>query len=157
MKRKLLFKLVLFISLIFGLSLGSCVTHPPASFYLPDLVGVWTGTYVANQGETGLTLTVWEENGNYRAIFHFYHLPGITQTWIMPEGMEGSYYMIVTSNRATRRYNLIGTEWIHRPGPNWFFVDLEGLVHGDVFSGTVLRGTGGTISGDFRFRVVRQR
>lgn len=76
----------------------------PASYALPDLAGVWEGTYTATQGETGLTLTVWEENGNYKATFHFYNLPGRTNA------EEGSYYMTVTSNHSTRLYNLVGME-----------------------------------------------
>ena len=150
MKGKMSFWLVLPVFLVSGLSLANCATHPPASFHLPDLVGVWRGSYVANQGETGLTLTVWEENGRYRAIFYFFHLPGRTDSRLLPVGGEGSYYMNVISNHSTRRFNLVGTEWIDRPGPNWVFVDLEGIIHGDVFTGTVLGG-----GGDFRFRVVR--
>jgi len=150
-KRKWSFRLTLLIVLILGFSLAGCVTHPPRSFYRRDLVGVWHGSYFANQGETGLTLTVWEENGNYRAIFHFYHLPGRTDTWIMPAGMEGRYYMNVTVPHRGF-FKLVGTEWIHRPGDNWIFADLQGELFGDIFQGAVLG-----VGGDFRFVVFRQR
>ena len=145
----------LFSVLIFGFLMIGCMTQNQpirASYSLPDLVGVWEGSYFANQGETGLTLTVWEDNGNYRATFYFFFLPGRTNTSLMSEGQHGSYYMRVTANHSTRRYNLIGTEWINRPGPNWGFVDLEGVVHGDVFSGNAI-GLGNRLT----FRVVRKQ
>lgn len=56
---------------------------------LQDLVGVYQGSYFATQGETGLTLTVYEEAGTYRALFEFYNLPGCTNS------EEGSYTMLV--------------------------------------------------------------
>jgi hypothetical protein len=110
---------------------------------LPSLVGVWEGSYFAGQGETGLLLTVWEENGRYRATFKFYNLPGRTNA------LEGSYYMNVTINNSTRKYNLVGYEWIVHPG-NYVFVNLEGFVYGDIFFGS---GIGG---GGLTFRVVRR-
>ena len=154
MKRKLYFGLALFFTLVFGLSMVGCITSTPASYSLPDLVGVWEGSYFVNQGETGLTLTVWEENRIYKATFYFYNLPGRTNTAILPQGADGSYYMNVTSNHSTRKYNLVGYGWINRPnvpGTTWSFVDLEGVVHGNVFTGTVLGG-----SSTFSFRVVRK-
>ena len=126
----------------------------PASYSLPDFVGVWEGSYYANQGETGLSLTVFEENGKYRALFYFYNLPGKTNASLLPVGTGGSYYMNVTSNHSTRRYNLVGNQWINRPGDNWFFVDLEGVIHGNVFTGNSL-GTG-PAQGTWAFRLVRR-
>jgi TolB-like protein len=41
-----------------------------------DLVGVWKGSYGQGDGETALILSVFEEDGNYMAIFDFYNLPG---------------------------------------------------------------------------------
>jgi hypothetical protein len=155
-KRNLYLVLVVFFTLVLGLSMVGCgtyapVTNTPTSYSLPDLVGVWEGSYTANQGETGLTMTVYEENGNYKAIFYFYYLPGRTNAAFMQEDEEGSYYMNVSANHSTRKYNLVGYEWIDRPGSNWSFVDLEGIVHGNVFTGTVLGG-----GSNFSFRVVRK-
>ena len=150
MKKNLYFGRILFFSLVLGLTMVSCISFtpaPPATYSLPDLVGVWEGSYTANQGETGLTLTVWEEDGNYKATFSFYNLPGRTNA------EEGSYSMTVTSNQSTRLYNLVGTKWINQPS-GWVFVDLEGIVHGNVFTGTVLRGSGSI--GNFSFRVIRK-
>jgi hypothetical protein len=147
MKKRLYFGLVLSFVLVFGLSIISCIASTSKNNSLPELVGVWEGSYTANQGETALTLIVWEENGNYRAIFYFNNLPGRTNA------EEGSYYMTVTSNHSTGIYNLVGTEWINQP-EDWVFVDLEGTVQGNVFSGTVLIGSGSM--GDFSFRVIRK-
>jgi len=104
---------------------------------LRDLVGTWEGKYGAGQGETGLTLTVYEEGGNYKAIFDFYNLPGRSNA------ANGKYYMNVSYNTSTRRYSLIGYEWIIRPD-SYNFADLEGTLTGDVFSGST-----------YNFRVVR--
>jgi uncharacterized protein (TIGR02145 family) len=108
------------------------------------LVGVWEGSYVASQGETGLTLTVYKEGGNYKAIFDFYNLPGETNA------AEGKYYMTVSYDESTKKYYLEGYEWIVQPG--YAFVDLEGTITGDVFSGNVV--AWGRIYGPFQ--VVRK-
>jgi len=157
MKRRISFWLAMFFSLILGLSMVGCTTSPSATYSLPDLIGVWEGSYTAGQGETGLTLTVFEANGNYRAVFYFYNLPSRTNTAILPEGADGSYYMNVFSNHSTKKYNLVGYEWIKKPGGGWVFVDLEGIVHGNVFTGTSLVTEGGLGYGTpFSFRVVRK-
>ena len=150
MKRKLFLALFLFFVLLFGLSLIGCLSS------LSDLVGVWEGSYFAYQGETGLTLTVWKENKNYKATFYFYNLPEKTNTTLLPVGVDGSYYMNVTINRSTGKYNLVGYEWISMPNvPGTFseFVDLEGTINGNVFSGNAMH-----ISGDsgYTFRVVKK-
>jgi hypothetical protein len=147
MKRNFYFRLGLIFVLVFGLSMVGCSTFTPtsASYSLPDLVGVWEGSYTTNQGETGLTLTVSEENGNYRAIFHFYNLPGRNNV------KEGSYFMNVTANHSTRKYNLVGYEWIVQPG-NYGFMNLEGTVQENFFTGTAL---GALSGGTFSFRVLR--
>jgi hypothetical protein len=159
MKRKLYFALVLFFTSVFGLSMVGCLTNTqvaPESYSLPDLIGVWEGSYFANQGETGLTLTVWEEKGNYKATFYFYNLLGRTNTALLPVGVDGNYYMNVTSNNSTRKYNLVGYEWIdipNVPGTYWVFVDLEGIVNGNVFSGNAMHTSGGS---GLTFRVVKK-
>lgn len=157
MKQNVRCGLAVVFALVLGLLAGGCVTRAPEprpSYSLPDLVGVWEGSYSATQGETGLTLTVFEDNGVYRATFYFYHLPGKTDAGLLPEGVDGSYYMTVTANDSTRKYNLVGDEWIsipNTPGASWSFVDLEGIVHGNVFTGNAM-GLGSTLT----FRVARQ-
>jgi len=157
MERKLKFVYVLLLTLVFELLMANCSTVTPStssSNSLPNLIGVWEGSYFANQGETGLTLTVWEENGKYKATFYFYNIPGKTNTTLLPVGVDGSYYMNVTFNNSTRKYNLIGYEWISVPivpGTDWVFVDLEGIIHGNVFTGNAI-GAGNTLT----FNVVRK-
>lgn len=119
MKRKLIFS----ISLIFTLLTISCDSSN-------DLTGTWKGSYKAAQGETGLTLNVYNANGRYEAIFDFYNLPGKTNA------KEGKYYMYGTYNESTKKYKLIGYEWIEHPD-YYVFVDLEGKIRRNIFSGSV--------------------
>ena len=155
MKKRLIFGLVF--SVFFGLLMISCRTQTHASYSLPDLVGVWEGSYFAAQGETGMTMTVWEENGNFRAIWYFYNLPDRTNPRFLPVGEDGSVYMHVTSNQSTEKYNLVAYEWITIPNvPNATFtlMSLEGIVHGNTFSGNAL--VQGRSDSTFTFHVVRQ-
>jgi hypothetical protein len=94
---------------------------------LDNLVGVWEGSYIAGQGETGLTLTVTKEGSEYKAVFAFYNLPGQTNA------REGSFRMNASLSRG--KYTLKAYEWIDRPG-SYNYVDLEGTISGDNFSGT---------------------
>ena len=94
---------------------------------LQDLVGVYQGSYFATQGETGLTLTVYEENGTYQALFDFYNLPGRTNA------KEGSYTMAVTvTSQGTVRFT--AEKWIEQPF-GYMLLDLEGTLQDDVLSG----------------------
>ena len=95
---------------------------------LEALVGTYEGSYFPGQGETGLTLTVYNEGGAYKALFDFYSLPGRTNS------KSGKYYMNVTYNEETKTYTLTGYEWIEEPSL-YIFADLEGTLNGDVFSG----------------------
>lgn len=148
MKRNLCFALIVFFCLVLGVSMVGCATSGPASSSLADLVGIWEGSYMADQGETGMTLTIWEDNGNYKAIWHFFNLPGKTNA------AEGSYYMRIFINYSTGKFNLVGHEWINRPGPAWGMMSLEGTVQGNVFTGNAL--VHGRSDDTFTFRVVRQ-
>jgi hypothetical protein len=102
-----------------------------------NLIGVWEGSYVANQGETGLTLTVTKENGSLQAVFKFYNLPGKTNA------AEGSYYMNITYQNG--KYTFKGYEWIEQPS-GYVFLNLEGTVDltGNTLRGTTLPGSGGS-------------
>jgi hypothetical protein len=96
-----------------------------------DLVGIWEGSYIATQGKTGLSLSVYNADEHYEAIFDFYNLPGKTNA------KDGKYYMYGYYNESTKKYNLIGYEWIKRPD-NYVFVNLEGKIKGNIFSGSVI-------------------
>lgn len=99
----------------------------PEKTTLEDLVGVYEGSYFSSQGETGLTLTVYEENGGYRALFDFYNLPGRTNA------KEGSYTMDVTvTDQGTFRFE--ADQWVEKPF-GYVLLDLEGTLQGEVLSG----------------------
>jgi len=98
---------------------------------LKELVGTWEGSYYATQGETGLTLDVYEENGKYMAIFRFYNLPGKTNV------EAGSYRMGVSyilGKGTTKKYDLNFQEWIERPN-DYGSLDLSGMLDGNIFKG----------------------
>ena len=95
MKRKLI--LIFSISLFFTLLTITCNSSN-------DLTGTWKGSYRAAQGETGMTLNVYNANGRYEAIFDFYNLHGKTNA------KDGKYYMYGIYNESTRKYKLIGYE-----------------------------------------------
>lgn len=95
---------------------------------LRDLVGVYTGTYIDDQGEKGLTLRVYEENGTYRARFEFYGLPG------QSDAPKGVYTMNVTmTGPSTFRFE--ADSWIEQP-EGYPLLDLEGVLKGDTLAGT---------------------
>ena len=135
MKKKFVFGIVCL--LIIGSFIVSCDLF--GSSDLDDLVGTWKGSYINSTGETGLTLNVYKDGSNYKATFEFYNLPGKSNS------QEGKYYMNVTYNQSTNKFNLKGYEWINRPGA-WVFVDLEGNISGNTFSGTNSSGSGRTFS-----------
>jgi hypothetical protein len=132
MKKK---RLGLFLAL-FGLMLLNygCVSFTPVSQtsntqMVENLIGVWEGSYVANQGEAGLTLTVTKEGGALQAVFKFYSLPGKTNS------ASGSYYMNITYQNG--KYTFMGSEWIDQPS-GYVFLNLEGTVDS---TGNALKGT----------------
>jgi hypothetical protein len=138
MKKKSLGLVIVLVGLIFlnygcaGVRPGSLSMAPQVSSaqMVENLIGVWEGSYVANQGETGLTLTVTKESGTLQAVFKFYNLPG------RANAAEGSYYMHTYQNG---RYAFSGYEWIEQPS-GYGFLDLAGSVDstGNTLSGTTV-------------------
>jgi uncharacterized protein (TIGR02145 family) len=107
-----------------------CISHEEA---LRKLVGTWEGSYYATQGETGLTLDVYEETGSYKAIFRFYNLAGRTNAKEGAYRMSISYYTQADMN-TERGYSLKFQEWIEQPS-GYMSLDINGTLNGDVFSG----------------------
>lgn len=90
--------------------------------------GIYQGSYFAGQGETGLTLNVYMEDDQCKAIFDFYNLPGRTNS------KSGKYYMDVSYDPETKEYYFEATEWIDKPS-SYLLLDLQGQLVGDVLSG----------------------
>jgi hypothetical protein len=101
------------------------------SFPLKDILGVWEGSYTAPQGETGVSLTVFQEGGEVKAIFKFFNLPG------QNNAKEGSFYMRGSYDSATKLHTFKAYEWIVRP-ENYSYVDIQGMVSNGVYSGNVI-------------------
>ena len=141
MRKILNYQFVIIFSIVFGLIISGCITPAPVRNSVQDLIGVWVGSYTgANQGETGLTLNVFMEGEEYKAIFHFYNLPGQTNA------AEGRYYMNVSYDGS--RYYLNWYEWIENPA-NYIYGDIVGVIRGNIFSGSIIvQGHGSNI--DFR-------
>ena len=129
--------LVLVIILVSGVLFFGCATLGRGT--TSDFVGVFEGSYNSIQGEMGMTLNIFKQNGNHKAILSFYNLPG------HPNPIEGAYWMDVTYIRG--EYHLKFNKWIERPG-GYDGLDLKGRINGDVFSGYTDIGT--------TFRVVRK-
>jgi len=87
-----------------------------------EIIGFWFGTYTANQGETSLLISIFNENSqNTKAIFIF------GPTYRNSSVPSGSFYMDVTYDKNTSEVELVGIEWIDRPN-NYYMLDLSGVV-----------------------------
>lgn len=97
---------------------------PTMSFAINELDGTYEGWYYANQGQTGLTLTI----NNGEGVFEFYNMPGRSNA------KDGSY--TVEATKTDKGYRVDGVEWIEHPS-SYSFVYLEGNLSGDTFEGLV--------------------
>lgn len=98
---------------------------------MDEVLGVYEGYYYATQGQTGVTLTVYQENGGVKAIFDFYNLPNRTNA------KDGAFYMDVTHDAGTGTYFFDAGEWIEHPS-TYYTVDLSLTLRDNVLSGTVM-------------------
>ena len=101
---------------------------PEGDENLYRFLGTYNGYYEPHQGKTGLTLTVYRENGEYKATFCFYSLTG------MNNSAEGSYTMTVRYDEIDGVYILRGEKWLEKP-EDYSFVNLTGTLESDTFSG----------------------
>ena len=106
------------------LAVGASAAKDP----MTSILGTYEGYYYANQGQTGVTLTVYQEGGSVKAIFDFYNLPDRTNA------KEGSFYMDVSYSNGT--YYFDAGDWIQRPS-TYNTVDITGAV----LDGYVLKGS----------------
>ncbi len=94
-----------------------------------SILGTYDGYYYASQGQTGVTLKVYQEGSQVKAIFDFYNLPNRSNA------KEGSFYMDVSYTNGT--YSFKAGEWISKPS-GYDTVDLsEVQLDGYVLSGKV--------------------
>lgn len=115
MKKRLAFLFTLVLSI---LSLSTI------AYATDGLDGTYEGWYYANQGQTGLTLTI--KNGE--GVFEFYNMPGKSNA------KDGSYTIKVSE--TDNGYKVEGVEWINRPS-TYSFVSLDGILSGDTYEGFV--------------------
>jgi hypothetical protein len=86
-----------------------------------DWVGRWRGTYVCNQGVTGLQLTVRRsETGEVAAVFSFFPVPE------NPDVPDGAFDMSGKLGPQRNRLQLFGRMWINAP-PRYLMVGLDGV------------------------------
>ncbi|RZS36896.1 hypothetical protein EV193_106130 [Herbihabitans rhizosphaerae] len=98
----------------------------PGQAELTGLAGLWEGTYLCNQGETGLRLAVDPPRaGAVTAVFEFFPLE------TNPKAARGKFSMIGTVING--RVLLKQHEWIEQPeGYGMVDVDLPGPVPPDA-------------------------
>ena len=120
------FTLLLSLVMVFQLCVvGASAAKDP----MTDILGTYEGYYYANQGQTGVTLTVYREGDGVKAIFDFYNLPNRTNA------QEGSFYMNVSYSNGT--YYFDAGEWIQRPS-TYNTVDITGAtLDGYVLQGNI--------------------
>jgi len=107
------------------------VTNSAATPPLPDIAGVWTGTYTCSQGLTGLRLTIRDTgNGTLAAVFDFYAVPSNLGV------PSGSYTM--TGTYSATGIVLHQDSWINQPS-GYGMVDLVAPPPtGDTIQGAVV-------------------
>ncbi len=90
---------------------------PSPSEAVTDLSGRWNGSYVCNQGITGLVLTVEQyQDGSVTGVFAFYPAPS------NPTVPRGSFAVAGTFGSGV--LTLRATHWIEQP-PGYLTVDLQ--------------------------------
>ena len=115
----------------------------PAAFAAPRVTGVWEGYYYANQGQTGLTLTLREDG---TGTFEFYNMPGRSNA------ADGSYTVEYTVDGT--ELSLVGKDWIEQPS-GYHFVGLVGTVSGDEYTGYVSDSNSSSVSHSFPFYLIQ--
>ncbi len=98
----------------------------PEAAAADKLSGVYEGYYFADQGQTGLTLTILSDD---KGIFEFYNMPGRSNA------KDGSYYVRITY-KNNGEIVLEGTEWIEHPS-TYRYVIFRGSLSGSEYTGKV--------------------
>lgn len=132
MKRKMT-SLLLVLALVLAMS-AAVQPALAAAGPMEEILGVYEGYYYATQGQTGVTLSVYQEGSEVKAIFDFYNLPNRTNA------EEGKFCMDVRYEGG--QYYFDATDWIDQPS-GYLTVDLELNLNSYVLSGNVTY-SGGT-------------
>jgi len=125
-----------------GLTRVDSCTYNTQSAHLDgreELLGEWVGTYYlsgnyTNVGTNGLSISVYEDGGYYRALVSFFPIEGSP-----PSQRSGSWYADVSFNEANEEFDLVATVWKDRPqqqGVTWGWFNFSGIINGDIFSST---------------------
>jgi hypothetical protein len=109
---------------------------PPPAGSAPRIAGTWKGTYLCNQGTTGLTLTLTGRPEALTGVFHFYPVDRNAQV------QTGKFTMTGSFDTSSKVLMLRGGQWIEQPG-NVYVVDIHASV--DLAAGTIA----GSIIGKF--------
>ena len=101
-----------------------------------ELEGKYIGSYVIDGIKRGLKLSIFQDDGIYKAIFEFYQLDGEEKS------EEGSYKCYVAyyfyNYDLAEQYVVRGYEWIAQP-KNYKMVQLVGRINDGVFKGIIPR------------------
>ncbi|MDO5415793.1 MAG: hypothetical protein Q4F29_01215 [Lachnospiraceae bacterium] len=93
-----------------------------------DIYGTYEGYYVAGQGKTGITITIFDDMGEDWAEVEFYNLEG------MSNAKEGSFLSKVLENEDGS-YKLDADSWISRPS-GYSMLDWNVKIEGKRMTGT---------------------
>ncbi len=88
------------------------------------LKGTWKGTYVANQGKTGVTIKITRVTSDGyldKGLFSFYATP------TNPKVPSGSYTLKGGYDKSTGAVALYGKEWVSKPS-TYFMIDIDAKV-----------------------------
>ncbi len=87
--------------------------------------GVYRGVYVCNQGLTGATVRVCEEDGAVRIGFEFYE---VAQNRGVPWGL---CYLRGDFDEGARAMSAVAAGWGSKPGEDWLIAPFSGVFEED--------------------------
>ena len=107
--------------------------------------GVWMGTYICAQGETGVRLTLNSINGSsFDGIFDFFPICSNYE-----KNVEVGKYYVIGSIDDNGNVRIWGRQWIWHP-LDWFMVDLTGKLIDDTIEGNIDQQSCGN------FKIIKQ-
>ncbi len=111
----------------------------------PTIDGVWMGTYICAQGETGVRLTLNSINQtSFDGIFDFFPICSNYD-----KNVEVGKYYVIGLIDDSGNVRIWGRQWIWHP-LDWFMVDLTGKLIGNTIEGNIEQQSCGN------FKIVKQ-